>query len=573
MRNFVVLSILLGLVVGATADAQSVPPLSLPDLAFDSAPPPARLAEAKALAPFAMLKTAEEGAADELAALKAWNDAGNRPLRVGIVRSLPTAKRIAFDSASEIGAAELKTDGSLTWTGSVKVAGAGRLRLQLTDVELPPGTQLWVYSRGGKAVPFGTELMGPEATLWTPGVFGDEIVLEALLPAGSRAATQGFRIERVSQTVVHLEPPGAKAGECLVDATCVGPATLDVIAQLRRAVAQILFVSGSFEFACSGGLLNDTDDNTVIPYFLTANHCISTQAEASTLDALWDYATTTCNGNVPPINSLPQTVGSTLLATGESSDFTLLQLSSLPGNRVLLGWDANPVPNNTLLHRISHPVPEDTILPQSYTRYRLRTSGVPTCTGLARPQFIYSEFLEGGTFGGSSGAPVILAGGFVVGQLSGACGPDPADGCNFANAEIDGAFSQTFPFVSPFLMPATAGPCEPDGDTLCLNNGRFRVEATFETGGGLTGTAQVVKLTDETGYLWFFNANNVEAVIKVLNACGLNNRYWVFAGGLTDVEVRITVTDSQNGASRVYNNPQGAPFQPIQDTNAFATCP
>jgi len=64
-----------------------------------------------------------------------------------------------------------------------------------------------------------------------------------------------------------------------------------------------------------------------------------------------------------------------------------------------------------------------------------------------------------------------------------------------------------------------------------------------------------------------------EMVVKVLNACALNSRYWTFAGGLTDVNVILTVTDTQTGAIQTYTNPQGTPFQPIQDTNAFATCP
>jgi hypothetical protein len=82
-----------------------------------------------------------------------------------------------------------------------------------------------------------------------------------------------------------------------------------------------------------------------------------------------------------------------------------------------------------------------------------------------------------------------------------------------------------------------------------------------------------VPLTSDTGYFWFFNSDNVEVVIKVLNGCGLNQRFWVFAGGLTDVKTRILVTDTQTGASKAYLNPQGKAFQPIQDTSAFATCP
>lgn len=123
------------------------------------------------------------------------------------------------------------------------------------------------------------------------------------------------------------------------------------------------------------------------------------------------------------------------------------------------------------------------------------------------------------------------------------------------------------------FTPVTAGSCAPSSTALCLNNGRFRVQATFRTAQGQTGTGQVVKLTDETGYFWFFNQANVEVVTKVLNGCGFNNRYWFFAAGLTNVRVNITVTDTQTGATRTYINPLNTAFSPIQDTSAFATCP
>ena len=116
--------------------------------------------------------------------------------------------------------------------------------------------------------------------------------------------------------------------------------------------------------------------------------------------------------------------------------------------------------------------------------------------------------------------------------------------------------------------------CTPTATALCLGaESRFRVEATFATSQGQSGQAQSVKLTDETGYLWFFSNTNVEAVVKILNGCGLNSRFWVFAGGLTDVNVVLTITDTKTGAVKTYANPLGAKFQPIQDTSAFATCP
>ena len=61
--------------------------------------------------------------------------------------------------------------------------------------------------------------------------------------------------------------------------------------------------------------------------------------------------------------------------------------------------------------------------------------------------------------------------------------------------------------------------------------------------------------------------------MKVLDACSFNDRFWVFASGLTNVEVRITVTDTETGRIRQYFNPEGKAFAPVQDVSAFATCP
>jgi hypothetical protein len=65
----------------------------------------------------------------------------------------------------------------------------------------------------------------------------------------------------------------------------------------------------------------------------------------------------------------------------------------------------------------------------------------------------------------------------------------------------------------------------------------------------------------------------MEVVVKALNGCGQNSRYWIFGAGLTNVNVVTTITDTQTGIGHAYTNPQGTPFRPIQDTGAFATCP
>ncbi len=120
-------------------------------------------------------------------------------------------------------------------------------------------------------------------------------------------------------------------------------------------------------------------------------------------------------------------------------------------------------------------------------------------------------------------------------------------------------------------VAAVSGACRQDTDTLCLNGGRFAVEADWADFDGNRGDAQAVSMTTDTGYFWFFDQDNVEAVVKVLDACPVNGHFWVFAGGLTNVAVSLRVTDTQTGVRRVYENPLSAPFQPIQDTAAF-TC-
>jgi hypothetical protein len=124
--------------------------------------------------------------------------------------------------------------------------------------------------------------------------------------------------------------------------------------------------------------------------------------------------------------------------------------------------------------------------------------------------------------------------------------------------------------AAPRLVPL----CTADAHTLCLDGARFSVTADFQQSeSGPVVQATAVTLTDATGYFWFFDSSNVELIVKVLNGCAINDHYWVFAAGLTNVGVQLTVNDLQAHQQKVYNNALGTAFAPIQDTTAFATCP
>lgn len=112
-----------------------------------------------------------------------------------------------------------------------------------------------------------------------------------------------------------------------------------------------------------------------------------------------------------------------------------------------------------------------------------------------------------------------------------------------------------------------------DGPPLFINDDRFRVVVNWRDFDGNTGAAQPVELTGDTGYFTIFDPDNVEVVIKVLDACAISDFYWVFAAGLTNLEIQLEVTDTQTQEVNRYSNRLGDDFQPILDTAAFDTCP
>lgn len=135
--------------------------------------------------------------------------------------------------------------------------------------------------------------------------------------------------------------------------------------------------------------------------------------------------------------------------------------------------------------------------------------------------------------------------------------------------------------VSNGVITVGAAPtgCTADSQTLCIDDRpgdqRFQIRATFHTaqGTGQSGIAHPIGLStlgvNQGGLLWFFSANNPEVVIKVVNGCTLNSRYWVFASAGTNVGVNMTVTDTQTSAVKTYTNPDLQAWAPIQDTAAF----
>lgn len=331
------------------------------------------------------------------------------------------------------------------WSAIVRSPGATGLRLHFPGFSLPAGAELYVYSSQGEAFgPYTGKGPADAADLWTNTIAGQELRVQLRVDNSVRG-----KVELQLSDVVVLgekfifgvmsDEANSRAfcsfnASCITNVTCAAPPA--AITTARNGIAHLQFVVGGSTYICTGGTLNDTVAATTIPYFLTANHCFSTQAQTNTLEAFFQFSTPCGGACFNPRGSVPRTLGGTLLKTSATSDFTFLRLPSVPA--VLA----------TALYRVSHPKGA----PQAYSRHSVNTTA-GTCGGWPRGPWIYSNDTQGATEGGSSGSPVMNASGQVLGQLSGACGATPAVTCDGDDRTVDGALANYYLQVKPWINP------------------------------------------------------------------------------------------------------------------------
>lgn len=116
--------------------------------------------------------------------------------------------------------------------------------------------------------------------------------------------------------------------------------------------------------------------------------------------------------------------------------------------------------------------------------------------------------------------------------------------------------------------------CFSSPTVLCLGN-RYAVTVDWSTeqGGGGAGEGFAVPETIDTGMFWFFEPSNLELMIKVLDACPVNGRTWVFFSGLTNVGFTLRVTDTETDETLTYENQDQTTTVPVLDTAGFDNCP
>lgn len=111
-------------------------------------------------------------------------------------------------------------------------------------------------------------------------------------------------------------------------------------------------------------------------------------------------------------------------------------------------------------------------------------------------------------------------------------------------------------------------PCRPGGRRLCLAGGRFEVGVKrFDLTGPGLGFRRPI--SDSAGAFTFFAGDNLEAVVRVVDACDDFGHFWVLAASLGNLQTEAAVRDTLTGEARFYVN---LDVWPTLDTAAFATC-
>ena len=377
-------------------------------------------------------------------------------------------------------------------------------------------------------------------TYWSPDLGGDEVTLEIELPSGMATEEVQVFLPRISHVFAEVPSQNElveKIGQsqiCNIDVSC----TPDYEAA-SRSVARMRFVRDGNSYLCSGTLLNNTTANG-IPYFLSANHCISTQTVASTLNTDWFYKSSSCNSGVLSSSVKTLTGGASLLYSAEVTDTSFMRLNNaLPLGVTYAGWSsASPAVGANVfgLHQPAGDMQKSTV--GTIDGFASCTSGAPgffSClsSNLQSSNHLVTRWNAGTTEHGSSGSGLFITNNgarYLVGQFHGGNASCTAPQSPNYYGRFDLAYTAA---LSQWLSPAAIGGGQrspvyrffnastgahfytqsaAERDQVAATFAQFQYEgiAFYSYGSSVAGTSSVFRFYNNRTASHFYTINSAE---------------------------------------------------------------
>lgn len=344
------------------------------------------------------------------------------------------------------GSWEQLPDGHQLWRLRIRSQNARSLSLAFSTFQLPKDAELFVYGPDRSLVrgPY-TQTDATAGQLWTPIVTGETLIVELEIPR-NRHSELALTIGKIVHGYRSLRPSpqdgtSSKAGSCNLDVACE---EADPWREQVRSVGRYTFQSGSFSSRCTGSLVNNTaNDGT--PYFLTAEHCISSPEQAQSMVFYWNYQNKTCrppgspeNGEVTDDSLTAQTSSGAILRARYGNTHEDGRISGKPDLALVEINDEIPLSYQLYFNGWSR---RDTTTRRSVTIHHPQGHGKRISFD-EDPSTITAYGSQGGgdthlrignwelgtTEGGSSGAPLYNRNQRVIGVLSGGLAGCDGDG-------------------------------------------------------------------------------------------------------------------------------------------------
>ncbi len=305
---------------------------------------------------------------------------------------------------------------SLVYNVTIESTGAYSINLIFEDVKIPDGAQLSIQSLSSSDTEIiNNNVANKSGIIATTLIKGDKVLVQYTEPSEIEE-TGSWTITQISHDYTNI----LKEGNLLKDGTNNCHKDINCTTEWETEKNSVCKMVIQGVTLCTGTLIANTAKNKT-PYLITANHCVASNTKALRTVFYFGYENNECGGtNIPK----PQTIsGASLIATAPDGklDFSLLELSQIPPesyNPYYAGWNISETIDKGVVC-IHHPKGDVKKYSKDNNKPTTETFRTTAKTYVTDGHWKISEWDEGTTEGGSSGAVLFDKNHYIIGTLSG----------------------------------------------------------------------------------------------------------------------------------------------------------